>query len=996
MLSGVYGALSDIKSHPTLNTGLRTYYPMDEKTGTIITDVLGINNGNNTGVIYLPNGKIEGAYNYTSAPSTSKLPTSNLVVGTTTATSIGFWIRTTSTENKQIIGNYNGGGYVDGEWEIRMNDVAYGSGSILIGTNVNGTSNQISFNSGLNDGNWHYVLIVVNSSESSPNKFKLYKDNVEITTKSGTQSISGNIFGLSQNIHLASTAVPDDYINITLDELGIWNRPLTTSEITDLYNSGAGLPYDSSTKYFSIGAKSNYTNAGLTTFNASVTTSSGTTEYATTTGQINTTVTANFSELVNITITAPDRFSKTYIDYNVSTNLNASLIQSDIKFQARQKVTGEVIPANFSIGTTILENGTSIYLDAGSYNYTAYSPGYLVSMPGTTYSTSGFTNVQNVFDYNSTTTSVYDATNTRTRDSIGKNQTGMFGSYFYVKALGQTPGTGSSSKSIYLDCFNGTDFNNIKTLATATGDVSYDGYVLVNTTMCNVFAVSISYTGSSIRKASTISTFDYYTFGNTASITALQNETLTIYNLSNNVLTLNLLLQNVTVGLSTWNATITNAQYGFSETIIGTSGVPSVIANLTQNLTYNVTVQANNFRTASVLVTPNASTFTQTVSLIQSGYTNLTLRAIDANTFNTIQVNTSQTNVTVAIDRFTSTQTYILPNGTTSILVPELLGQIRFLYQAGGYDNNAVDINFGTVSPQYYNLTAQMINSSNPFVSSVAFSIVSTGGTPIQGAQLSMYVQQNGSTALYTQRYTDISGIATVSVDTRTIYLINISATGYADSVFYLQPTATSYTITLTGLAGFDFSDGYADVIYAYSPTNISLLPVNISFSYNISGPDNFIGTSVALYNGTDLLYSDTSTNPNGTQYAFPFDVSPYMGGTLTMVMSYTIDGKDPSYIYKGYLIRNVSTYSGGIDEFRTYATGNLSVANRFIIWVFITLLLSLLIALFVRGIMISLVAITILGYFGYMLGFSIWLIIPFCSLLIAAFFKGFGSEAQE
>jgi hypothetical protein len=34
-------------------------------------------------------------------------------------------------------------------------------------------------------------------------------------------------------------------MNGRLDEIGVWNRALTTDEITALYNSGSGLPYSS-------------------------------------------------------------------------------------------------------------------------------------------------------------------------------------------------------------------------------------------------------------------------------------------------------------------------------------------------------------------------------------------------------------------------------------------------------------------------------------------------------------------------------------------------------------------------------------------------------------------------------------------------------------------------------------------------------------------------------------------------------------------------------
>jgi hypothetical protein len=42
---------------------------------------------------------------------------------------------------------------------------------------------------------------------------------------------------------LRDGVTPDNFIAGKMDEVGIWNRPLTNSEITYLYNSGSGRPY---------------------------------------------------------------------------------------------------------------------------------------------------------------------------------------------------------------------------------------------------------------------------------------------------------------------------------------------------------------------------------------------------------------------------------------------------------------------------------------------------------------------------------------------------------------------------------------------------------------------------------------------------------------------------------------------------------------------------------------------------------------------------------
>ena len=50
--------------------------------------------------------------------------------------------------------------------------------------------------------------------------------------------------GISGNLYLAvNQYLNNGYFNGNLDEVGFWYRALTSTEVTQLYNSGAGLPY---------------------------------------------------------------------------------------------------------------------------------------------------------------------------------------------------------------------------------------------------------------------------------------------------------------------------------------------------------------------------------------------------------------------------------------------------------------------------------------------------------------------------------------------------------------------------------------------------------------------------------------------------------------------------------------------------------------------------------------------------------------------------------
>lgn len=79
-------------------------------------------------------------------------------------------------------------------------------------------------------------------------------------------------------------------------------------------------------------------------------------------------------ELLNFTIVQSDYFNRTFFNWNTSLNLNASMKQSEISFNASELYT------NVSVsGVTVTVNGNTSnpkYMTAGNYNGTCSAPGY--------------------------------------------------------------------------------------------------------------------------------------------------------------------------------------------------------------------------------------------------------------------------------------------------------------------------------------------------------------------------------------------------------------------------------------------------------------------------------------------------------------------------------------------------------------------------------------------------------------------------------------------
>lgn len=88
-------------------------------------------------------------------------------------------------------------------------------------------------------GTWYHVAGVI---DKTLNMLYLYLNGAQVASA----SIAGaglDTFGVNWNFSLGKHQQSSQYLNGLLDEVGIWSRALTSDEVADLYNSGAGLAY---------------------------------------------------------------------------------------------------------------------------------------------------------------------------------------------------------------------------------------------------------------------------------------------------------------------------------------------------------------------------------------------------------------------------------------------------------------------------------------------------------------------------------------------------------------------------------------------------------------------------------------------------------------------------------------------------------------------------------------------------------------------------------
>jgi hypothetical protein len=145
---------------------------------------------------------------------------------------ISVWAKATSVDNKTIIclGEKTGTATAS-----RFGIILRDSQRIQIITYANDVFFDSSLNWGtinLNDGNWHHYLVTFESG----NTFKLYVDNTYIGLKTASASSLNTGSGLF--IGAASYgAGPQRFFDGLIDEVGIWNTVLTSTQVAEIYNA---------------------------------------------------------------------------------------------------------------------------------------------------------------------------------------------------------------------------------------------------------------------------------------------------------------------------------------------------------------------------------------------------------------------------------------------------------------------------------------------------------------------------------------------------------------------------------------------------------------------------------------------------------------------------------------------------------------------------------------------------------------------------------------
>lgn len=221
------------------DSGLQAYWKLNETSGTRMDETSNNNDLTDNNTVLYGTGKLDNAADFESTNSEylSIADASQTGLDMANDMSFSFWVNLeTATDGtpRALFAKTGTAGYY-------CQHYIWTSKKIVFTWSDGGGSNQATCATDLGTGAWHHVVITV-SRAAGGSGILFYIDGSSVTAG----DVSGSRTGDGSNTDpfiIGANNGPSQYFDGMIDEFGVWNRVLTSGEVTTLYNGGAGLTY---------------------------------------------------------------------------------------------------------------------------------------------------------------------------------------------------------------------------------------------------------------------------------------------------------------------------------------------------------------------------------------------------------------------------------------------------------------------------------------------------------------------------------------------------------------------------------------------------------------------------------------------------------------------------------------------------------------------------------------------------------------------------------
>ena len=215
----------------TLGDDLLCCLKLDETSGVIAKDAFGKNDFNNVNATINQVGKLDKSYLFNGINSYLNNNTLGGIISNSNVLTVSCWFK----------GSPATGGIFEYGSSNKLRIYVSG-GKILTLQIVNGTLNLKRSVNVYNDNLWHNIIAIFDRNQTGINQSRLIIDGVENNSDLINNTLSGNLE--NSDIRIASYLTDENYLFANLDQIALWNRGITSTEIALINNSGDGLNFN--------------------------------------------------------------------------------------------------------------------------------------------------------------------------------------------------------------------------------------------------------------------------------------------------------------------------------------------------------------------------------------------------------------------------------------------------------------------------------------------------------------------------------------------------------------------------------------------------------------------------------------------------------------------------------------------------------------------------------------------------------------------------------
>lgn len=227
----------------TLNNGLVAYWKLDEASGAR-ADSNSTNTLTDNNTVTSDTGKISNAGKFAALNSELLSIADNTNFFFTSAFSFSCWVYSDDVSiQRSIAGKWTF--QTDGGWQFGTDFTTSTNMQIVLATvpDDNGGGCWMTYASGIVDAaTWyHFVIVFDGTLSGDANRLKLYKNGSSMTQSVFAGAVPSTLLNDTADFNLGKWGGSlNQYFNGRIDEVGLWNRALTSAEVTELYNATAG------------------------------------------------------------------------------------------------------------------------------------------------------------------------------------------------------------------------------------------------------------------------------------------------------------------------------------------------------------------------------------------------------------------------------------------------------------------------------------------------------------------------------------------------------------------------------------------------------------------------------------------------------------------------------------------------------------------------------------------------------------------------------------